>query len=265
TTTVPPLDVTDDAAMRRMLDDLEVLLVNGPREGGTEAEKSAAAFIRATLTSLGLTVQAESVPLPGGATSENLWVTFGDGPVEVLIGGHYDTVRTSPGADDNGSGVVGLLELARRLNRKPTTGATVTVVFFGAEERTFGMSSDDHHYGSRLRGATLAEAGELPDWMISFDMVGSTHPIAGVSLTGTDRAAVDMLVAAGASVDMEVERLERGEISDHATFAKLGVPSVFVWRPGNPEYHTDADDVVDGPTLVENLVLIQAALESLSG
>lgn len=246
-----------------MLDDLAVLLVNGPREGGTDAEKSAALFIRRTLDDLGLAVQSELVPLPEGATSENLWVTFGDGPVQILIGGHYDTVRTSPGADDNGSGVVGLLELARRLDREPIAGVTVTVVFFGAEERTFGMTPEDHHYGSRLRGATLAETGDLPDWMISLDMVGGIHPIAGVSLTGTDQSAVDVIVAAGIAVDMEIERLERGEISDHATFAKLGVPSVFVWRPGNPGYHTETDDTVDGPSLVENLKLIQAALTML--
>lgn len=260
---MPPLDVTDDAAIQRMLDDLAVLLVNGPREGGTDAEKSAALFIRKTLGNLGIAVKSETVPLPEGATSENLWVTFGDGPVQVLIGGHYDTVRASPGADDNGSGIVGLLELARRLNRDPIAGVTVTVVFFGAEERTFGMTPEDHHYGSRLRGATLADANELPDWMISLDMVGGTHPIAGVSLTGTDQSAVDIIVAAGVAVDMEIERLERGEISDHATFAKLGVPSVFVWRPGNPGYHTEADDTVDGPSLVENLKLIQAALTML--
>ncbi len=246
-----------------MLEDLEVLLENGPREGGTDAEKSAASYIRRTLADLGLAVQSEQVPLPEDATSENLWVTFGDGPVQVLIGAHYDTVRTSPGADDNGSGVIGLLELARRLDRDPIAGLTVTVVFFGAEERTFGMTPEDHHYGSRLRGATLENANQLPDWMISLDMVGGTHPLTGVSLTGTDQSAVDVIVTAGESIGLEVERLERGEISDHATFAKLGVPSVFVWRPGNPGYHTEEDAAVDGATLVENLKLIEAALKIL--
>jgi peptidase M28-like protein len=264
TTTVAPLDVSIDAAVGRMLDDLAFLLKEGPREAGTDAEKAAASFIRATLEDLGVEVESESISLPGDATSENLWVTFGDGPVQVLIGAHYDTVRTSPGADDNGSGVVGLLELARRLNRDPVPGVAITVVFFGAEERTFGMTAEDHHYGSRLRGSTLADAGELPDWMISFDMIGTTHSATAVSLTGTDVAAVDVVVAAGESIGLEVERLERGEISDHATFAKLGVPSVFVWRPGNAGYHTEEDIKVDGAILLQNLALIQAALTSLS-
>jgi Zn-dependent M28 family amino/carboxypeptidase len=33
----------------------------------------------------------------------------------ILVGAHYDTVRDSPGADDNGAGVAALLELARVL------------------------------------------------------------------------------------------------------------------------------------------------------
>lgn len=32
-----------------------------------------------------------------------------------LIGAHYDTVRTTYGTDDNGSGVVALLQVARQI------------------------------------------------------------------------------------------------------------------------------------------------------
>jgi len=31
----------------------------------------------------------------------------------VLIGSHYDTVRTSPGVDDNGSGMTALLQVLK--------------------------------------------------------------------------------------------------------------------------------------------------------
>lgn len=43
----------------------------------------------------------------GCGQDENVW----------LIGGHYDTVEGSPGADDNGSAVVGMLEAARVLSQ----------------------------------------------------------------------------------------------------------------------------------------------------
>lgn len=263
TTTSAPtevLDRNDDATLRRMLADLEVLLANGPREAGGEAERAAATFIQGQLETLGANQRTESVPLPGEALSMNIWSSFGDGPVSVLVGAHYDSVHLSPGADDNGSGTIGLLELARRLNEMPITGLTVTIVFFGAEEVTFGHPRDDHHFGSRLRAATMAERGNLPDWMLSLDMVGEQFPVAAVTLTGTDGSAAEIVVEAGEAVGLDVRRIDRGENSDHEAFAKLDVPSVFVWRPGNLDFHTDGDSHVDGATLLDNIRLIEAAL-----
>ncbi|MCH7669867.1 MAG: M20/M25/M40 family metallo-hydrolase [Acidobacteria bacterium] len=267
TTSVPAevLDRDDDATLRRMLADLEVLLANGPREAGGEAERAAATFIQGKLETLGVHQRTESVPLPGKALSMNIWSSFGDGPATVLVGAHYDSVHLSPGADDNGSGTVGLLELARRLNEMPIEALTITIVFFGAEEVTLGHPRDDHHFGSRLRAATMAEQGNLPDWMISLDMVGEPFPVMAVTLTGTDDAAAEVILEAGEEVSIDVRKIDRGENSDHEPFAKLGVPSVFVWRPGDLDYHTDGDSHIDGETLLENLRLIAATLEILAG
>ncbi len=56
----------------------------------------------------------------------------GDGPV-VVVGAHLDTVRDSPGADDNASGVAVVLELARLLAQLPH-GRPVTLALFDLEE-----------------------------------------------------------------------------------------------------------------------------------
>ena len=69
--------------------------------------------------------------LANGLTSHNLVVSFGDGEVHVLLGAHYDSKPPSPGADDNGSGTVILLELARRFAERPLPGLLVSLVFFG--------------------------------------------------------------------------------------------------------------------------------------
>ncbi|MDP2277419.1 MAG: M28 family peptidase, partial [Nitrospirota bacterium] len=37
----------------------------------------------------------------------------------IVIGAHYDTIIGTPGADDNASGVAGILELARLVSEKP--------------------------------------------------------------------------------------------------------------------------------------------------
>lgn len=57
-----------------------------------------------------------------------------DSAREVLIlGAHYDAVPNAPGADDNGSGLVGLLEIARQLKGTPHR-RTIRLVFFTLEE-----------------------------------------------------------------------------------------------------------------------------------
>ena len=51
----------------------------------------------------------------------------------IIVGAHYDSVLGSPGANDNGSGVVAVLALAKRLAHKPLT-KTVRFVLFANEE-----------------------------------------------------------------------------------------------------------------------------------
>ena len=64
-----------------------------------------------------------------------------------MIGAHYDSCGDTPGADDNASGVAGLLELARLLAAKPPKHA-VELVAYTLEEppyfRTDSMGSVWH-------------------------------------------------------------------------------------------------------------------------
>lgn len=54
---------------------------------------------------------------------------------EVIISAHYDSYRESPGADDNGSGIGVLLELARYfVTRGVEPGVRLRFVAYGAEE-----------------------------------------------------------------------------------------------------------------------------------
>ena len=51
----------------------------------------------------------------------------------ILVGAHYDTVPTSPGADDNATGVASVLEVARLLGSRPTP-RTLQLALFDREE-----------------------------------------------------------------------------------------------------------------------------------
>lgn len=53
----------------------------------------------------------------------------------ILVGGHYDTVKGTTGIDDNGSGTVALLQLAKKLGTiKPVLDHTIFLVAFDLEE-----------------------------------------------------------------------------------------------------------------------------------
>jgi Zn-dependent M28 family amino/carboxypeptidase len=81
----------------------------------------------------------------------------------VTVGAHHDTVPETPGADDNGSGLAGLLELARLLPRRRWE-ATIQLVAFDFEETETGRFAGSHAYvddlairRADLRGAFVLE------------------------------------------------------------------------------------------------------------
>jgi Zn-dependent M28 family amino/carboxypeptidase len=243
-----------------MQEDMAALLVNGPRLAGSASEAAAAGHMESRLEDAGLEVLTHPVPLPNGSDSRNLITTVGDGPRHVLVGAHYDSIEGSPGADDNGSGTVVLLELARRLAEAPPRGLQVTLAWFGAEEVLPGYSSNDHHYGSRQMAARMEDAGTLPDEMLSVDMVGYDDAILAATYRDLDPAAAERLIEAGTAVGAVVTLSSRGDISDHEAFARAGVPAVMMWRPWNPGYHSAGDDTVNWNKILEDLAIVEAWL-----
>ena len=91
--------------------------------------------------------------LPGTASAEQVFI----------VDAHYDTVNIAPGADDNGSGTVGMMEMARLLSRYPSK-KTQRYIGFDLEE-------------SGLRGSIdYASNGILPSETVqgvfNFEMIG---------------------------------------------------------------------------------------------
>lgn len=91
----------------------------------------------------------------------------------IVIGAHYDSRATdimdaagpAPGADDDGSGVALVLELARVLSRAETRATIVFICFAGEEQGLFG---------SRHWAATAAEQRKLIEADLNNDIVGGT-------------------------------------------------------------------------------------------
>jgi hypothetical protein len=81
----------------------------------------------------------------------------------VIVDAHYDTVNVAPGADDNGSGTVGMMEIARILSRYPSQ-KSLRYIGFDLEES--GL------VGSTKYVANGLQAGEHVDAALNFEMIG---------------------------------------------------------------------------------------------
>lgn len=96
--------------------------------------------------------------LPGGSRGGEI----------VVVGAHYDTVWSTPGADDNASAVAVLIEVARRMRRLEPT-RTVRFVGFACEEPPFFYTGE---MGSQVYARECRRKNERIHGMLCLEMVG---------------------------------------------------------------------------------------------
>lgn len=176
-----------------------------------------------------------------------------DGPI-VMVSGHYDSVVGAPGANDDGSGTVLTLELARVLSKLPTE-ATLRFALWGSEEQ--GLIGSRYHvaqlaqdqrdrYRAVFQNDMVATSWDpaITYWLLSFDGLANTATSA-VSASG---------VRLGYDPQM-VGPVQRGA-SDHQSFQEVGIASAnFSWRgeisPAflEPPYHSPEDTIAKNVSL----------------
>ena len=212
-------------------------------------------------------------------------------PEKVLVAGaHYDTVRTTPGADDNASGVAGLLRLAKLLAGRPQD-KTVRFAAFALEEpptyRTKNMGS--YHYAASLKKNEEQIEGMICLEMIGFfcDRPGSQHypipfmklrfPKIGnyIAMVGNRKSkkfTMEMAEGFRNAVDLPLVTLNAPAIvvgidfSDHWSFGKFGYPAFMVTDTAfyrNPNYHSPSDlpDTLDYNLMAKVVEGLAAAVE----
>jgi aminopeptidase YwaD len=202
-----------------------------------------------------------------GRSHENIILDLpghaGDG--FVLVGAHYDGVAGSPGADDNGSALAVLLELARAFAETPPP-KPLRLVAFDLEEQDL--------IGSRAYAAALHARREPLRLMLALEMLGYRdsrpgsqryppglrhfYPDRGdfIGLIGNLRALRPMRrIARAMRAAAPCEWLAvpwRGRVlpdtrrSDHAPFWDLGYPALMVTDTAdlrNPHYHAAGDRI----------------------
>ncbi|MGH3241140.1 MAG: M28 family metallopeptidase, partial [Spirillospora sp.] len=152
----------------------------------------------------------------------------------------------APGADDNGSGAAGLLEIARVLAEVRTRHDLRLILFGGEEEGLFGS----------IRYVTSLDPGERLNIaaVVNMDMIASLNtPEPTVLLEGAEisQGLIDELATAAATyTPLKVQTSLRPFNSDHVPFIDASIPAVLTIEgadSANQNVHTAGDtlDTVD--------------------
>jgi Zn-dependent M28 family amino/carboxypeptidase len=235
----------------------------------------------------------------------NVVASFGpdSGPV-VVIGAHYDSYGNAgeqmlhggnpvsqggnPGADDNASGVAGLIELAVLLGKNPP-GKSIELVAYTREEPPYFRSEN---MGSAQHARALAACKREVSYMLCLEMIGyfsdqassQKYPVPGMGLIYPDKGNFIAVVgrfgdfsltrrvkaAMTAATDLPVSSINAPgfvsgvDFSDHASYWNEGIPALMITDTSfyrNPNYHNagDTPDTLDYVRMAKVVQAIYAA------
>lgn len=251
-----------------------------PRSFDRKASLDAAAdYIAREFASLGVAVQTRPFDVEG-ETFRNIVVRIDDrsgshAGERIVVGAHYDSHgygdgsgSHTPGADDNASGVAGLIELARLLKLRPAAKPAELVAYCLEEPPHFGtLDMGSARHASALRGGGVSVRLMLSLEMIGYfsDAAGSeAYPFAPLKLFYPDRG--NFIAIVGRYGDWKDTRLLKAamqgagqipvesinapvllpgiDFSDHrnywqARFSALMITDTAFYR--NAEYHRGGD------------------------
>jgi Zn-dependent M28 family amino/carboxypeptidase len=271
---LPALSPTEIVLQSALQKDVQKLAVDiGLRNAGAYQKLDAAkTFLEAALTASGYPVQQQEYKIDGKSYANLAVQRLGtEKPNEViLIGGHYDSAFTSPGANDNGTGAAATLELAKLFANK-STKRTVRFVEFTNEEPPFFQTEN---MGSLVYAQHIDPRQEKIVAMLSLETMGYFSDVAGsqkypfpigllyptqgnfIGLIGNLKSG-DLVRRAIGSFRRHTQFPSQGVVlpswvpgvgwSDQWAFWQQGYPGIMVTDTAPyryPHYHT-ADDTID--------------------
>lgn len=170
----------------------------------------------------------------------------------IVIGAHYDhlgyggwgsgsrtpdTLAIHNGADDNGSGVSSVLEIAEYF-ASVETARSILFISFGAEEMgLLGSKFFTAHPLIKLENIRL---------MLNLDMVGRLNNEDKLTMggTGTAEGLDDLVREKGNGFNLKISTSFGGYgPSDHASFYSKNIPVLFFFTGTHDDYHKPSDDV----------------------
>ncbi|CCH33099.1 M28 family metallopeptidase [Actinosynnema sp. NPDC047251] len=194
----------------------------GNRAHGRPGYRASLDYVKAKLDAVGYTTSIQQFT-NSGATGYNLIADWpgGDADNILMLGGHLDSVSAGPGINDNGTGSAGILEVAltvARENLKPQKH--LRFGWWGAEE--LGLIGSTYY----VNQLPAAEKSKIKSYL-NFDMTGSPNPgyfVYSASGQPSGSLALQQTLEAGFTGKVATELTSVGGRSDHAAFARAGIP-----------------------------------------
>jgi len=272
---LPAITAEERALSSSLRSHVEAIASKPRNTGHPEALEASAQYIEAQLAKLSLTIERQTYSADG-QTVRNIHTTIGrlvPGVPTFIVGAHYDSAYDAPGANDNGSGVAALLELARLLKDHQPRRHRLRLVFFVNEEPPHFLESTmgSAHFARWIAGREKVRG------MISLETIGSFSDQPGtqkfpppfslvyenkgdfVAFVGTTQGrplvnealAVFRRHTSFPSIGGVGYRFIPGiDWSDHASFDDLAIPALMITDTAifrYPHYHkrTDTPDKLD--------------------
>jgi Iap family predicted aminopeptidase len=223
----------------------------GPRIPGTDSHKKCQEWIQEQLLMAGWKVETQKLEREGKPIT-NLIASRGEQGSFILVGAHYDTRKFAdhdpdpnlrnlpvPGANDGGSGVAVLLELARVLPED--VSKPIQLVFFDAEDNG-EIEGWDWILGSR---AYVDHTQHLPDAVVIVDMVGDADLNIYKEYNSDDQMVIQIWNEAKSLGygKVFIDEYKYSMLDDHTPFIEAGIPAVVIIDFDYPYWHTTADTV----------------------
>ena len=240
------------------------------RETGTPGEKKAAAYIAKRMEEIGLSPKGEFdgyfqsfkrkiksnphalEPSPDDKTITGLNVIGGidnGAKYTAVIGAHYDHLGYGAegslyfgkpmihnGADDNASGVAGMLRIAEALMKDTDKALNYIFIGFSGEEKGLWGSN----YFSKNPTININEI----NYMINMDMIGRLSPDKKLAIYGTGTTPTwDKALEIESGKQFQVKEEESGVgPSDHTSFYLENLPVLHFFTGQHADYHRPTDD-----------------------
>jgi hypothetical protein len=237
-----------------------------------------------------VSIQSFSV---NGRSYQNVICSFGtENPKRIIVGAHYDVCGNQEGADDNASGIAGLLELARML-RGQKLNNRIDLVAYSLEEPPYFRTES---MGSYIHAKSLADTKTDVYGMISLEMIGyfkdekksQSYPVGILSLFYGNKVDYIILVkkfSAGKFIRKFCRQFKSSgfirtkkfagppslsgiDFSDHLNYWKFGFSAMMITDTAfyrNKNYHelTDKMETLDISRMAKVIDSVFASLLSL--